>query len=343
LLSMPFGLPLALLLSLQTGTASPALSAPMAPTPVSAPKGEDFLAYGPYEAPEVGPERTLGYALGSRITTYRDQERALDAIAARFPRRVRRIDYGRSVEGRPLRVYAIGSEANLARWDEVLAQNARVAAGGAPPRDLPAIVWINETIHGNEPASFESAMGLVYNLAASRSVEITGALQNALVVVNPCYNPDGHERFAVHYDSVARGDDAPGNYEAGEPSAIYGRVNHYRFDMNRDRISMTQDETRQEVALFLKVRPHVYVDQHGQVENYFFPPNPMAVHAGTDRARVEKWTDTFGRATAAKFDANGWSYFTRQEFDLFYPGYLDSFTTLSGAIGMTHETDGGKT
>ncbi|RYG64234.1 hypothetical protein EON77_20000, partial [bacterium] len=120
-------------------------------------------------------------------------------------------------------------------------------------------------------------------------------------------------------------------------------MNHYRFDMNRDRISMTQDETRQEVALFLKVHPHVYVDQHGQVENYFFPPNPMAVHAGTDRARVERWTDTFGRAAAAKFDRNGWSYFVRQEFDLFYPGYLDSFTTLSGAIGMTHETDGGKT
>lgn len=329
---MPLSLSLALALALQTPI----------PTAARAPEG-DFLSYGPYEAPEVAPERTLGYALGSRITTYRDQERALDAIAARFPRRMRRIDYGRSVEGRPLRVYVLGTEANVARWDAVLAANERVANGEKPPRDLPAIVWINETIHGNEPASFESGMALIYNLAASRNSAITNALQNALVVVNPGYNPDGHERFAVFYDSIARGESAEGNYEASEPGVIMGRTNHYRFDMNRDRISMTQDETRQEVALFLKVRPHVYVDQHGQVENYFFPPNPMAVHAGTDRARIERWTDVFGRATAASFDRQGWSYYTRAWFDLYYPGYLDSFTSLSGAIGMTHETDGGKT
>ena len=307
-------------------------------------KVESLLPFGPYEAPAAEPERALGYAIGSRITTYRDQERALDAAARAFPRRVRRIDYGVSVEGRPLRVYVVGSEANLARWDETLRANEAVATKGAPvPKDLPAVVWINETIHGNEPASFESAMSLVYNLAASRNAAVTGALKEALVVVNPCYNPDGHERFAVWYDSLARGDDEAGSFESGEPSAIHGRLNHYRFDMNRDRIAMSQDETRAEVALFRKVRPQVYVDQHGQVENYFFPPNPMAVIAGADRGRIERWTDLFGRGNAAAFDKEGWSYFVRREFDLFYPGYLDSFTSLSGAIGMTYETDGGKT
>lgn len=307
-------------------------------------KVESLLPFGPYDAPAVAPERTLGYAIGSRITTYRDQERALNAIATAFPRRVRRLDYGVSVEGRPLRVYVVGNEANLARWDAVLRANDAIATRGAPvPKDLPAVVWINETIHGNEPASFESAMSLVYNLAASKSAAITGALRDALVVVNPCYNPDGHERFAVWYDSVANGNSAPGNFESSEPSVIHGRTNHYRFDMNRDRIAMSQDETRAEVALFRRIRPQVYVDQHGQVENYFFPPNPMAVAAGVDRARIERWTDTFGRGNAAAFDKEGWSYFVRREFDLFYPGYLDSFTSLSGAIGMTYETDGGKT
>ncbi len=325
---MPLGLPLLFAATLQ--------AAP--------PKPESLLPSGPYDAPAAEPERVLGYAIGSRITTYREQERALDAVARAFPRRVRRLDYGKSVEGRPLRAYAIGSEANLARWDAVLRASEAAATKGAPlPKDQPAVVWINETIHGNEPASFESAMSLVYNLAASRSAAIAGALKETLVVVNPCYNPDGHERFAVYYDSLARGDAGPGAFEAGEPSAIHGRLNHFRFDMNRDRIAMSQDETRAEVALFLKVRPQVYVDQHGQVENYFFPPNPMAVHAATDRGRIERWTDLFGRGNAAAFDREGWSYFVRREFDLFYPGYLDSFTSLSGAIGMTYETDGGKT
>jgi hypothetical protein len=51
--------------------------------------------------------------------------------------------------------------------------------------------------------------------------------------------------------------------------------------------------------------------------------------------------EDFGRANAQAFDRHGWNYVSRETFDLFYPGYLDSWTTLSGAIGMTYETDGG--
>ena len=189
-------------------------------------------------------------------------------------------------------------------------------------------------------------MALIYNLLAGKgsgkNYAVQSWLENTVVVVNPSYNPDGHERFAVYYNSIARGSSAANAYERGEPSVVHGRTNQYRFDMNRDRISLSQDETRQEVALFNQIRPHVYVDQHGQVQNYFFPPNPMSVNGNVDRDRVNGWTDIFGRSIAGDFDRTGWSYFIRNEYDLYYPGYLDSFTTLCGAIGMTHETDGGK-
>ena len=92
----------------------------------------------------------------------------------------------------------------------------------------------------------------------------------------------------------------------------------------------------------LKWGPQVYIDQHGQVASYFFPPEPMAINPNVDRARNAKWTDLLGRATAKAFDARGLGYFTKEEFDFYYPGYLDTSTTLSGAIGMTQETDGGR-
>jgi len=311
----------------------------------AAPGPLDFYADGPYDSAVPKPESLLHYGPGEHITNYRDQERVVLAIADKAKTRVRVFEYGASNEGRPLRVFAISSPENITHLEEIRKDHEAIANGVADESTIkktPPIVWINECIHGNEPASFESAMYLIYNLAASRSKSITEMLDGVVVMVNPIFNPDGHERFAVYYDSVATGSSDPDAFENGEPSTIYGRLNHYRFDMNRDRVAMSQLETQKEVAEFLRWNPQVYADQHGQVESYFFPPNPMSINANVDRRRLNHWTEIFGKATGKSFDEHGFSYFVKDEFDLYYPGYLDSFTCLSGAIGMTHETDGGK-
>jgi hypothetical protein len=300
----------------------------------------DWYKFGPYASGVPRPDVTLGYGPGDRHTTFREQEKALFAIAEKAKAKVKVIEFGRSVEGRPLRLYAVSTAENIKRLEQIRLANLQAANGQPVPADLPALVWVNEGIHGNETASFESAMPLLYNLAASSKIEKD--LANVVVLLNPTYNPDGHERYVVYYNSISVGGANRDAFEAIEPRTIHGRTNHYRFDMNRDRVAMSQDESRAEVAEFLKWRPQVYIDQHGQVENYFFPPNQRAVNDNTDRNRVEQWTQVFGRACAATFDAAGWTYFIRDTFDLFYSGYLDSFTTLSGAIGMTHETDGGR-
>ena len=49
---------------------------------------------------------------------------------------------------------------------------------------------------------------------------------------------------------------------------------------------------------------------------------------------------TIGKNHARYFDANGWLYFTREIFDLFYPSYGDTYPTYNGAIGMTYEQAG---
>ncbi len=299
-----------------------------------------FFSHGPYDGSVPKPDSILGYAAGKRHTYYMDQERVIQAIASKAGARAKLIPIGQSTEGRPLRIMAISSPENIKRLDQIQADIQTLADGTLKPElvaKTPVIVWINETIHGNESASFDSGMWLIYNLAASKSPEITKILQNTVVIVNPCYNPDGHERFVVWYNSVARGDADPDAYEPREPRIIYGRTNHYRFDMNRDRLAMSQAESRQEVTAFLKWNPQVYCDQHGQVENYFFPPTAMSVHKNV-RERYNRWTDVLGRATAKAFDANGFNYYVKDIFDFYAPVYLDSWATLSGAIGMTQET-----
>lgn len=301
----------------------------------------DFYDQGPYDPSIPRPERILGYGPGERHTVYHDQERVVDALVGAAKGRARKIVYGTSVEGRPLRVVAVSSPANMARLDEIRKQRQEIAEGKGDVSKTVPIVWINECIHGDETASFEAGMWTLYTLLASRG-EVAKALAKCVVILNPVYNPDGHERYVVYYNSIATGSAAPDAFEGAVPSTATGRVNHYRFDLNRDRVAFSQPETRQEFAEMLKWGPQVYIDQHGQVASYFFPPEPMSVNANVDRARNAKWTDRLGRATAKAFEARGLGYFTKEDFDFYYPGYLDTSTTLSGAIGMTQETDGGR-
>ena len=313
-----------------------------------APARFSFYEHGPYDASVPHPEKTLGYAIGDRHTVYRDLERVGKAIAAGAKGRVVEIEFGKSTEGRPLRIFVVSSTANIKNLEQIRLNNLRLAnpkAGEAPDeiaKKNPAIVWINQGIHGDETASYESGMALLYNLAASRSPRISSVLENTVVIINPAYNPDGHERYVVAYNSIPNGSPESGSYDTAIPSAFFGRTNHYRFDMNRDRVAISQIETRNEVAEFLRWMPQVYVDQHGQVETYFFPPVQQSVNVNVDRKRYNLWTEVFGRATASAFDKQGWQYYIKDQFDFYNVCFLDTHSTLMGAIGMTHETDGGR-
>ena len=50
--------------------------------------------------------------------------------------------------------------------------------------------------------------------------------------------------------------------------------------------------------------------------------------------------EEIGRNNAKYFDANGWLYFTKEVFDLFYPSYGDTYPLYNGSIGMTFEQAG---
>jgi hypothetical protein len=305
----------------------------------------DFADQGPYDSAISSPPQVLGYVPGERHTTFRDQEHYMLGLADQAQDRIKVFQYGKSTEGRPLRVMAISSPANIARLDEIRANILSLSEPGADVKAIaaktPIIVWVNECIHGNESASFEAAMWTAYTLAASQKREIKDWMNDVVVVLNPVYNADGHERFVVWNNSLAVGSPDGRSPEHDEPAAQSGRVNHYRFDMNRDRVAMSQLESQQEAAEQRKWCPQVYIDQHGQVDTYFFPPTAQSVNVNVDRARYEKWTDVLGRATAKEFDRQGWRYFIRETFDFYGPIYMDTWPSLQGAIGMTQETDGG--
>jgi hypothetical protein len=309
----------------------------------------DFYTRGPYRENVPRPQSILRFDVGDFHTNYAMMERVIGAIAQAAPDRVRVFDIGLTNEYRMQHLVAISSPENIARLDEIKANLRRLAdPRGLPEAEArrlvsstPVMLWMQYTIHGNESASFEAMMQVVYQLAASNEPATLDILRDSVALINVCANPDGHERFVTWYNSFGMGNPEPQAAEHDEPWSVYGRVNRYRFDLNRDNIAVSQVETRNMQAAFQEWSPQVAVDHHGQPSQYFFPPAALPVNPNLPAAQTERWLTAFGRANAAQFDQRNWDFYVRDIFDLFYPGYWDSWPALNGATGMTYETDGG--
>ncbi|MBV9959827.1 MAG: hypothetical protein JO360_15485, partial [Acidobacteria bacterium] len=231
----------------------------------------DFYARGPYRQNVPRPQSLLRFEVGDFHTSYAQMERVIEKIAAAATDRVRVMDIGETNEHRMMHLVAISAPENIARLDQIKANIARLA----DPRNLsdkeaqtiinetPVIVWLNYTIHGNESASFEAMMQVAYQLAASEEPATQEILKNSIALINVCANPDGHERFVSWYNSISTGNPEPLAAEHREPWSVYGRLNHYRFDLNRDNSASTQIETRNVQRAYLEWNPQVFADHHG--------------------------------------------------------------------------------
>ncbi|MCY7377087.1 MAG: hypothetical protein LH472_14095 [Pyrinomonadaceae bacterium] len=309
----------------------------------------DFYTRGEYRAEVPRPQSILRYDVGDFHTTYAQMEKVIEAIAKAAPDRVKIYDIGETNEHRMQHVVAISAPENIARLDEIKANNTKLTDSRTTNasqanqiiQNNPIICWLAYTIHGNESASFETMMQVVYQLAASNEPATLDVLKNTVTLIVTGANPDGHERFATWYNSVATGDANRAALEHREPWSIYGRLNHFSFDLNRDNVAGTQVETRNMQRAFFEWNPQVSADLHGQPSQYFFPPDALPINPNLPQPVTNKWLDVFGRANTAQFDSRRWDYYIRDIFDLFYVGYWDSFPALNGATAMTYETDGG--
>ena len=310
--------------------------------------GFDFYASGPYREDVPRPEAFLGYELGTLHTHHFRMEDYFEALAAAAPERIELRSYGESYERKRLFIAVITSEENLARIEEIRRRNLTLADPGPTSRteaeaiaaEAPVLVWLDYGNDGNETANVEAAMQVAYQLVAGESEAARRMRREAVVIVEPDHNPESHDRHVAWYNAFGVGDPEPLAMEHHAPWGMSTNNNHYQIDLNRDAWPLTQRENQAIAVEYLRWRPQVFVDHHGQTENYFFPP-PMAPVNPSLPDSHQRWFEEFGRGNAGAFDRYGWQYWVRDVFDLHYPGYWDSWPALHGAIGMTYETDGG--
>jgi len=281
----------------------------------------------------LGPSDYLTYDLGSRFTYHYDMERYLDHIAYTNPTQFKKISYGKSEEGRNLFIIIYGSAKNISNYETIRTnhlKNLHLLAGASEDEQT-LISWYAFNIHGDEAVGSETAMLLLHHLAINTPNE------NELIIIDPCQNPDGRERY-VQWHNRTRFANAPSLTQPWPE----GRFNHYLSDLNRDWVWQVQKESKLRVKLYNSWVPHVFTDFHEmEVEKtFFFPPPAEPLHNA-----ISNWQKTIlgqlGSEMETLFKTKKWEYFTEREFDLLYPSYGDTYSTFNGAIGLTLEQGGG--
>lgn len=285
------------------------------------------------------PEEFLGYKLGTEFTRHHKVVEYFTYVSNTLSN-VELEKYGNTNERRPLYVAYLSSQKNIDNLEKIQQNNLTqvgLKKNGKTSNDV-AIVWLSYNVHGNEASATEASMQTLYELVTSKK----SYLENTLVIIDPCINPDGRDRYVNWYNQV-KSNPYNANRDAKEHHEPWpgGRPNHYLFDLNRDWAWATQVESSQRLSIYNKWLPHIHVDFHEQFINnpYYFAPAAEPFHEV-----ITDWQRDFqtqvGKNNAKYFDQNGWLYFTKESFDLLYPSYGDTYPTYMGAIGMTYEQAG---
>jgi len=273
------------------------------------------------------------YHSGKDFSWHHEVVDYFQTLQSLYPENVRIEEYGKTYEGRPLFLAYIGNKETIRNLETIRKNHLQHS-----PEEKTSIAWLSYNVHGNESCGTEAAMETAY-LLLTKNADL---LNQTLVVIDPCLNPDGRDRY-VNYFKQYHGKNtilALGSAEHQEEWPG-GRPNHYLFDLNRDWAWLTQIESQSRIKVYNQWLPHVHVDFHeqGMNEPYYFPPAAEPYHEV-----VTNWQRDFqkmiGKNHASYFDKEGWLYFSKEIFDLLYPSYGDTYPTFNGAIGMTYEQGG---
>jgi hypothetical protein len=308
-----------------------------------------FYPQGTYDASVPTPESILGFPVGSRPARYEEAVRYLSAVAAKSDR-IKIFPFGKTTEGRTLYYIVVSSPENIARLEELRGNNTKLA----DPRKIgaeraaklvessPAFVWAGYAIHGDEVSSVDAALQILYQLSAGTDTATVKILRETVIAIDPIVNPDGRERFLSQmqqWNGMIPNPDAQSLHHTG--TWPYGRGNHYLFDLNRDWVFLVHSEMQERVRAVVGWMPQVMIDSHEMDggDTYLFSPPREPLNPNISPV-AHQWWKIFAADQAKAFDRNGWSYYTREWNDDWYPGYGASWPLYLGAVGILYEQAG---
>ncbi len=289
------------------------------------------------------PRDTFGFEPGSdyKLATNDqivDYFHRLDAASDR----VKVVEIGRSVLGRPLLVAFISSAENIARLDDLRTTAEALARGQvdeARARTLAAtgkaVVWIDGGLHATEVAGAQHTPLIAYRVAGEESEEMRRIRDSVVLLLMPVMNPDGLDIVA---DWTARSNGTA--WEGSSPPVLYHV--YAGHDNNRDWYMMTQPETRAVAdVLYNQWYPEIVYNQHQTAPwpaRIFIPPFANPVNPRIP-ALVVRGVNLVGAAMGERFSSEGKpGALSHDRFDMWWNGGMRTAPYFHNMIGILTET-----
>ncbi len=290
------------------------------------------------------PESVLGYKMGTarKLPDWHEVVSYFETLAAASDR-VELDVLGNSTNGLPYLAVSISSPENLARREELRATLSRLSdPRGLEPGDEAELVenglptaFLLCTQHSNEIGAVLMTLELAARLASQNDPETLEILQNAVTVIVPCHNPDGHQMIVEWYrrwlDTEYEGVEMPWLY--------HPYVGH---DNNRDWFMLTQAESRLYATLHNREHPQLVFDMHQMYRDgarFMVPPFIDPLDPNQDPVIQQGFAD-LGTAIAARLTAAGKAgvatniIFDNYSPSLAYGNYHGSVDLLSEAASV---------
>lgn len=310
---------------------------------VSAQNNYFFPAGVTFDPAIPSPEQFLGYPVGDWHTRHDRIVSYFQELARVSPKAHFKI-IGYTNERRPQVVLTITSPENYARIEEIRKEHLKLAdpSQSVTITSMPVVITHGYNVHGNEPSSSEAAMLTAYYLIAAQGPEAERTLKEAIIHVDPNYNPDGRDRHS-NWANMHKGFPPVADPMDREHNEVWpgGRFNHYWFDLNRDWLPLAHVESRNRIEFFHQWLPNVCTDYHEMgtnATNFFEPTKPYgSENPVVPRANYDQLNPLFANYFAKAMDEIGSLYFSKENFDNSYPGYGSTYPDIHGGLGLVFE------
>lgn len=289
------------------------------------------------------PEEVFGFKVGAdyKLADYDQMLDYYDQLAEASDR-VKMIEIGQSVMGRPIKLMFISTKENLQnleRYREISEQLGRARVSDAEAQRLvkegKAIVWFDGGMHATERAHAQMTSELAWRIATEASEEMQKIRENVISLVVPCINPDGVD---IVVDWYRKNLGTP--YETSGPPILYQKyVGH---DNNRDWFMNNMPETKAVTkVLYSEWYPQI-VHNHHQTSpawaRIFLPPfrSPVnnRIHPG-----VTTGVNLVGTAMANRFAMKKMpGVISGTSYSMFWNGGMRTAPYYHNMIGILTET-----
>ena len=286
------------------------------------------------------PSNTLGFGIGERHVRH-DQLKAYFYTLSQHSNRIEMTSIGRTAQQREQFLVTVSSPENLTNLDDLLTKRQVPYQGKSLKNtDEPLVIWLGYSVHGDEISGANAAMVVAYYLAASEEQNIKDMLENTIIVLEPSINPDGMDRF-VNWVTTFRGsaENSDAEHIEHHQGWVSGRTNHFWFDLNRDWLLLTQQESRHRLKYFHQYQPHVLGDYHemGANSSYFFQPGIVSRTNPLTPKQNVKLTKELAKFHAKALDQAQRLYYSEENFDDFYYGKGSTYPDINASIGILFE------